>query len=259
MTKSLPSLFVSHGAPTLPLDGASPARAFLGGLAARLPRPTAILAVSAHWETPRPALSSAARPETVHDFHGFPRALYALRYPAPGAPALAGRAAALLGAAGWQASLDPRQGLDHGAWVPLLLAYPEADVPVVQLSVLRGGDAGAHLALGRALAPLRQEGVLVLGSGGAVHNLRELSRGGGATPGWARDFEDWLVGAVEAGDAAALAAWQDGAPSARRAQPSDEHFLPLFVALGAGGGGPGRTLHRGFEHGSLSMAAFAWD
>lgn len=258
MTQALPSLFVSHGAPTLPLDTASPARAFLSGLGRQLPRPEALLVVSAHWETRQPSLSSAARPATIHDFHGFPPALYQLRYPAPGAPALAGRAAGLLKAAGAAPLLDPGRGLDHGAWVPLLLAWPEADVPVVQLSVLAGGDAEAHLALGRALAPLRDEGVLILGSGGAVHNLGALSRGGGPAPDWALAFEDWLVGAVEAGDEAALAAWQDDAPTARRAQPSDEHFLPLFVALGAGDGGPGRTLHRGFEHGSLSMAAFAW-
>ncbi len=258
MTQSLPSLFVSHGAPTLPFEAASPARAFLAGLGRQLPRPLAILAVSAHWETARPTLSIAERPATVHDFHGFPRELYALRYPVPGAPALAERAAGLLRAAGLRAELDPGQGLDHGAWVPLLLAYPEADIPVVQLSVQPASDAAAHLALGRALAPLRDEGVLVLGSGGAVHNLGRIRYGGGPLPAWAQAFEDWLVGAVEAGDAAALAAWLDDAPEARVAQPSDEHFLPLLVALGAGGGAPGRVLHRGFEHGSLSMAAFAW-
>ena len=262
MTQPLPSLFVSHGAPTLPFEDASPARAFLAGLGGQIPKPRAILAVSAHWETARPTLSGAERPATVHDFYGFPRELYALRYPAPGAPALAERAAGLLREAGLPAGLDPGQGLDHGAWVPLLLAFPEADIPVAQLSVQPAGGAAAHLALGRALAPLRDEGVLILGSGGAVHNLGRIRYGGGplpvSAPAWAQAFEDWLVGAVEAGDAAALAAWLDEAPEARIAQPSDEHFLPLLVALGAGGGAPGRVLHRGFEHGSLSMAAFGW-
>ncbi|SMF40769.1 4,5-DOPA dioxygenase extradiol [Tistlia consotensis] len=258
MTDRLPSFFVSHGAPSLPLEQGSPARAFLAGLGAALPRPRAILVVSAHWDTAQPTLSTAARPETIHDFYGFPRELYALGYPAPGAPALAERAAGLLAEAGIAARLDPAQGLDHGAWVPLLLAFPEAEIPVVQLSVQSRRDAASHLALGRALRPLAEEGVLILGSGGAVHNLRRLQIERERTAGWAQAFEDWLVASVEAGDEAALAGWLDGAPQARLAQPSDEHFLPLFVALGAGDGGPGRTLHRGFEHGSLSMAAFAW-
>lgn len=259
MTHPLPSLFVSHGAPTLPIEGDSAARVFLTELGRTLPRPDAILAVSAHWDTQRLALSRAERPSTVHDFYGFPEPLYALSYPAPGAPALAERAAGLLRAAGEAPQLDAGQGLDHGAWVPLLLAFPEADIPVAQLSVQSRRDAAAHLALGRALRPLRDEGVLILASGGAVHNLRQLFRvGGPETPEWAQAFEDWLVGAVETGDETALIDWLDGAPQARLAQPSDEHFLPLFVALGAGDGRPGRTLHRGFEHGSLSMAAFAW-
>lgn len=254
---AFPSVFVSHGAPTLILED-SAGRDFLAGLGKTLGRPSAILAVSAHWTTSGPAVSGATRPETVHDFYGFPDALYRLRYPAPGAPALAERAAALTGAA-----IDPSQGLDHGAWVPLLLMYPEADIPVAQFAVQPGRSAAEHIALGRQLAALRQEGVLILASGGAVHNLREFrfSRGGpGAPPAaWATGFIDWLDGALAAGDDQAVGEWLSRSPDARRAHPTDEHFLPLPVALGAAGPSP-RTerLHAGFEHGSLGMQAYAF-
>lgn len=255
---ALPVLFVSHGAPTLPLEAASPARRFLEELGPRLARPTAILCVSAHWEAPSPMVSNAVRPETIHDFYGFPEALYRLRYPAPGAPQFAERVCECLGAAGIAAATAER-GLDHGAWVPLLLAYPEADVPVLQLSVQPTLGGAAHVALGRALAPLREEGVLVLGSGGAVHNLRYFRPGSRDVPGWASAFEDWLVAAVEAGDADALAGYRRSSELAAQAHPTEEHFLPLLVAFGAGDARPGTTLHRGFEHGAMSMAAFSFD
>jgi 4,5-DOPA dioxygenase extradiol len=254
---SLPAVFVSHGAPSLPLTD-SPAAAFLRGLGVTLGRPAAILCVSAHWDSERPALSLAERPETIYDFRGFPDALYRLTYPAPGAPELARRAAGLLAAAGEMLELDAGRGLDHGAWVPLLLMYPEADIPVVQLSVQSGRGAAPHLALGRALAPLRDEGVLILGSGGAVHNLRQFFGNPGATPDWALAFDDWLCRQVEAGAVEALVDYRAKAPHGRQAHPSEEHFLPLHVALGAGGEGVrGRVLHRSFD-GSLSMAAFAF-
>lgn len=258
----LPSVFVSHGSPTLILEADSPARAFLSGLGERLGRPAAILAVSAHWMTHRPLVSTAQRPETIHDFTGFPDALYRLTYPAPGAPALAERAAALLVEAGFPAGTDPRQGLDHGAWVPLRLMYPDAGIPVAQVSILPGQGAGVHLALGRALAPLRREGVLILGSGGAVHNLRHFRFGGGGLAPWATDFTGWLDTVTAAGDTDAVARWEE-APAAATAHPSDDHFLPLAVAMGAGtGAGGGRPqaerLHAGFEHGSLGMHAYAF-
>ncbi|MGQ9365276.1 DODA-type extradiol aromatic ring-opening family dioxygenase [Azospirillum sp. ST 5-10] len=258
MSTAFPTVFVSHGSPMLMLETASPGRDFLAGLGARLGRPRAILAVSAHWLTRRPMVSGAERPETVHDFYGFPDALYRLTYPAPGAPELAARVVGLLDAAGLPAGADPGQGLDHGAWVPLSLMYPDAGIPVAQLSVLPELDAAAHVALGRALAPLAREGVLVLGSGGAVHNLRALRRGvSGDPPAWAADFADWLDRAVAAGGEA-LAAWAEQ-PTARAAHPSDEHFLPLPVALGAAGpGARAERLHAGFEHGSLAMHAYAF-
>jgi 4,5-DOPA dioxygenase extradiol len=253
----LPAVFVSHGAPTLPLED-SHARRFLEGLGSRLGRPRAVLCVSAHWEEAEPRVSTAARPATLHDFHGFPEALYRLRYPAPGARDVARRAARLIGSSGSPVGLDPERGLDHGAWVPLLLMYPDADIPAVRVSVQPGLGTRAHLELGRALAPLREEGVLVLGSGGAVHDLRAFRPGSASVPDWALAFEEWLVAAVERGDTDALAGYRSLGPEAARVHPREEHYLPLLVALGAGGDGPGVTLHRGFEHGALSMAAFSF-
>lgn len=248
-----PSVFVSHGAPTLIIEN-SPGRDFLAGLGTTLGKPSAVIAVSAHWTTRAPAVSGAAQPETIHDFYGFPRPLYQMRYPAPGAVALADRVRALTGAV-----IDPDQGLDHGAWVPLMLMYPEADIPVAQLSVQPGRSAADHLALGRALEPLRRDGVLILGSGGAVHNLGDFRFGDGTAAGWAKGFAGWLDGVLMAGDTDSVAEWKTRCPEARLAHPTDEHFLPLPVALGAAGPAV-RTerLHAGFEHGSIGMHAYAF-
>jgi 4,5-DOPA dioxygenase extradiol len=254
---SMPTLFVSHGSPMLYLEKDVPARAFLASLGQQVPRPKAILAVSAHWNTEQPAVSLAAKPETIHDFYGFPEALYRLRYDAPGAPELAGRVAELTGAA-----RDPGYGLDHGAWVPAMLGWPEADIPIFQLSVQPYMTPAHHLALGRKLAALREEGVLVMGSGSATHNLRRLVRGQHDAPPepWAKAFDDWVADKVETGDEAALANYRNEAPHAREAHPTDEHFLPLHVAFGAAGkGARGRALHRSFTSGNLSMATYAFD
>ncbi|HYG89971.1 MAG TPA: class III extradiol ring-cleavage dioxygenase [Azospirillum sp.] len=258
MPAPFPSVFVSHGAPTLILED-SPGRAFLAGLGQRIGRPTAVLAVSAHWTTAQPMVSSAAVPETVHDFYGFPQALYEMRYPAPGAPELARRVTGLLRDSGVDGGMDPDQGLDHGAWVPLKLMYPQADIPVAQLSVQPRRSAADHIALGRALAPLRDEGVLILASGGAVHNLRDFRFGSERAAPWAGAFADWLDGALTAGDVDAVAHWKERCPEARLAHPTDEHFLPLPVALGAAGPYPrAERLHTGFEHGSIGMQAYAF-
>ncbi|WP_300157197.1 class III extradiol ring-cleavage dioxygenase [Solidesulfovibrio sp.] len=258
MPQRLPSLFVSHGAPTLFLEP-QPARAFLQRLGATLPRPEAVLCVSAHWTTARPTVTLAAHPETIHDFSGFPEELYAVRYPAPGAPGLAGRVLSLLEEAGVPASGDAARGLDHGAWVPLGLMYPEADVPVVQLSVQPGLSPREHLAVGRALAPLAREGVLVLGSGGATHNLRDVrwDDPDAPPPPYVRAFDDWLKAAVLEGRTEALAAYADQAPYAGRNHPTPEHFLPLFAPLAMGG--TARLAHDSFCLGVLSMAAFLWE
>jgi len=254
---TLPAVFVSHGAPTLLLEG-GPAVDFLGGLGETLGRPKGVVCVSAHWETDRPAVSAATAPETIHDFSGFPRALYAMRYPAPGSPDLAARVRAALAKAGMDCTVDPARGLDHGAWVPLLKMYPRADIPVLQLSVQPQRDPAHHLAVGRALAPLRAEGVLVLGSGSAIHNLRALRWGGDTPEAWATGFADWLDRAVETGATDDLVNYRARSPGGTRAHPTDEHFLPLFAAMGAGGAGRGQRLHSSFSHANLGMQAYAW-
>lgn len=259
MSQTVTPVFVSHGAPTLILEDL-PATQFLRRLGGEMARPAAIIAVSAHWLTDEVAVSGAAHPETIHDFYGFPAPLYALQYPAPGAPQLASRIAAALRGAGFDAQVDPSQGLDHGAWVPAMLGWPKADIPILQLSVQPHLDAAHHVAVGRALAPLAAEGVLVMASGSATHNLRALQRGQHDTiADWARAFDDWLTARIGAGDVEALVDWKRQAPMARMAHPTDEHFLPLFVALGAAGdGAKGRALHRSFTHGALAMSAFAF-
>ncbi|WP_395016439.1 DODA-type extradiol aromatic ring-opening family dioxygenase [Dongia sp.] len=258
----MPVVFVSHGSPMLPFEDI-PARKFLLGLGAKLPQPTAVLCISAHWESPVARATGAAAPKTIHDFAGFPKALYELQFDAPGSPELAARAVALLKDAGIAAEIDAQRGRDHGCWNPLMLVFPQSGIPVVQLSLIDGGDAAAHLKLGAALAPLRQEGVLIFCSGGAVHNLRWLNRDGrGGTVDWAAEFDRWVDQKIAAGDAAALAQYRDQAPNATLAHPSEEHFLPLLVAMGAasngGTGAKGKRLHDSFNLGSLSMAAYEW-
>lgn len=253
----LPSVFVSHGAPTLAIEENDTVE-FLRRLGAELGRPRAILCVSAHWATSVPTLSAAERPETIHDFGGFPAELYRARYDAPGAPALARRAAELLSASGVVSELSNERGLDHGAWVPLSLMYPDGDVPVTQLSVQPSAGAAEHFRIGRALAPLRREGVLVLSTGGATHNLRQLGRGSDA-PDWAARFDEWLDEKIRGGAYEELLDYRRLAPHASVAHPTDEHLLPLFVAAGAGDSdAPGLGLHKGWTHGSLSMAAYAF-
>jgi 4,5-DOPA dioxygenase extradiol len=229
----LPSVYLSHGAPTLPIDPHLPSGAF-GVLGAELPRPRAVLMLSAHWGTLQPVASDARQPETIHDFYGFPPALYEIEYPAPGAPELAARAVELLGAAGIEAGLAAR-GLDHGAWVPMLLMYPQADIPVTQLSIQPRADAAHHFRVGRALRALRDDGVLVVGSGQITHNLRAADFG--ATPEQAdpsvAEFTDWFEARLAERDIEALLDYRRRAPHAVRMHPTDEHLLPVFAALGA--------------------------
>ena len=224
-----------------------------------LPRPRAVLMVSAHWETAVPMLVGSAAPETIHDFGGFPDALYRLRYPAPGAPEVAREAQQRLAAAGITAGIDGLRGIDHGAWVPLLWMYPQADVPVLQLSVQPELGAAHHLHLGRALAGLPADGVLVVGSGHATHNLRDwmTHRGGSEPLPYARAFAEWLHQRLLAGDADALVDYRRQGPGAERAHPSEEHYLPLLVALGAAGPSPRvERIVEAFEGPALAMDSY---
>lgn len=257
----LPALFVSHGAPTLPLEQ-GPARGFLAQLGSGFERPEAILSISAHWETAAPSISRALQPETIHDFYGFPEALYAMRYPAPGAPELAVRAAALLAESGFTASRNEDRGLDHGAWVPLMLMYPEADIPVTQLSVQSRLGPDHHWRLGEALKPLRDEGVLIMASGSVTHNLREFGRHryDSPPPSWVSEFNDWLHDRVLSMDRAALLEYRTLAPHAVRNHPSEEHLLPLFAAAGAAtSGNRPQRLHAAYTYGVIGMDAYRFD
>lgn len=248
----LPALFVSHGAPTLPLED-TPAREFLTGLGRTLPRPEVILAVSAHWDTDAPALNAVVENRTIHDFYGFPQALYEMRYAAPGAPAIAAKLSGMLEEAGLAVRIDTARGLDHGAWVPLMLMYPEADIPVLQLSIQSRRGAAHHIALGRALRPFRDRG-LILGSGGFVHNLSALEWHGGIEPEWSRRFSDWMHAAIMERRDEDLADYRRRAPDALRAHPTEDHLMPLFVAYGAGG--TPERLHSSVTYGSLRMDAY---
>ncbi|MCA8899885.1 MAG: dioxygenase [Hyphomonas sp.] len=254
-----PSLFVSHGAPTLLIEP-SAAKEFLGSFAVTVSPPRAILIVSAHFNAARPTLTASPAPETIHDFGGFPDELYRLRYPAPGAPHIAQEIADTLAAAGFDAATHPDRGLDHGAWVPLMLLYPEADIPVIQLSISMNQSPEWHYALGQALKPLREAGIMIIGSGGATHNLRAFFTGNfrldSPPPPWVSDFAAWLAAAVEAGDHDAILTAIGNAPGGQENHPTMDHILPLFVALGAGGEGPGTRLHHSTTYGVLAMDAY---
>ena len=256
-----PALFVPHGAPTFALEPGA-AGAVLEQLARRLPSPRAILVVSAHWETNVPTVGTAARFEAIHDFRGFPEELYAIRYPATGCPEAAREVAEALEAAGVPATLDPARGLDHGAWVPLRLMFPEADLPVIPLSIQpRQGTVGA-LRLGRALAPLRERGFLVIGSGNVTHNLGDYavaSRAGCDAPAYVRGFADWIWERLAVRDVASLLDYRRLAPHAVRAHPTEEHLLPLYVALGAAGESfDAERVHAGIDSYVLAMDAYSF-
>lgn len=253
----LPTLFISHGAPTFALE---PGRLGpqLAALGRDLPRPRAVLVMSPHWMTRELAVQSGAQPRTVHDFGGFPEALYRLDYPAPGAPEVANEALALLAGQGITARADPLAGRDHGAWVPLRHLYPAAEVPVLQLSLPVGADPAQVLALGRALAPLAAQGVLMIGSGSLTHNLGDPALGRVGVPAYVGAFAEWVWQALARGDQTALLDYRARAPHAVRAHPQDDHFLPLFFALGAAGAQAGRVrrLAGGVDHGVIAMDSF---
>lgn len=254
----LPTLFIPHGAGPCffmdwtrgPADAWDRTADWLGGMIAALPeRPKAILVVSGHWEAPAFTTGATARPELIFDYYGFPEHTYRLRFDAPGAPELAARVRELLAGAGLPTAHDEARGWDHGVFVPLKVARPEADIPVIQLSLQEGLDPALHLAAGRALAPLRDEGVLILGSGMSWHNMRGFNPAFTET---SRRFDDWLSSAVA--DPATLADWES-APYARAAHPREEHLAPIFVAAGAAAGETGRKVF-GDEVMDVAISAF---
>lgn len=253
-------LFVSHGAPNLALYP-SPTRDFLKEIGASLGRPRAVVVVSAHFETDVPTVVTDPKPAMIYDFGGFEPELYTQVYPAPGAPDLAEEVADLLTAAGHRPARLARRGYDHGAWVPLKLMWPAADVPVAQVSIQPRLNAAHHFAVGQALRPLLERDVLIVASGSMTHNLRAVfgPRGLAARDAppvdWAAAFAEWVAAQTEAGDVASLIDFEAKAPHALRNHPTDEHFLPFFVALGAGGG-RGTRIHAEIQHGALAMDAY---
>lgn len=252
--RTMPVLFIGHGSPmnAIERNAWSDAWRVVG---AALPRPRAILCVSAHWETPGPRVTGAAAPETIHDFRGFPQALFEARYPAPGDPELARHVAALLGDG---ASVDPERGLDHGVWSVLLPMFPGADIPVLQLSLDTGRDGAAHYALARRLGPLRDEGVLLLCTGNIVHNLRYFDPRVSAGLPWALRFRDLVEKLMREGDHTSLMRF-DALPDAQLAVPSPEHFLPLLYALANGREGDAVTVFCDDVVGGIAMTSLLID
>jgi 4,5-DOPA dioxygenase extradiol len=257
---AFPALFVSHGAPTVALDDDAYTRA-LGAWARRRPRPRVVVVVSAHAEARGPVrVNAGAQPSPIYDFYGFPAPLYEVRYPAPGAPDLAREVAGAFAEAGLEPVLDARRGWDHGVWVPLRLLYPAADVPVVEVSLPVPRTPELLLTMGRALAPLREKGVLLFGSGGIVHNLRRLrwDDAEGPPEPWAAAFGAWVDERLLARDLAGVVAYASRAPHANLAVPTSEHFDPLFFVLGARDDRDEmESVFEGFRYGTLSLRSFA--
>ncbi len=256
----MPVGFVGHGAPTLGLEKKGPTVESWNKWGRSLPKPEAIVMVSAHWLERPPHLGPTAKTGLIYDFYGFPEELYQVQYPAPPAPELGKEVFSLLKQAGVKPIESPSRGLDHGAWVPLLHMFPEADIPVLQVSIGTRVPMAEHIALGKALAPLRSQGVLILGSGNLTHNLRIVNFADryGEPESWAREFDQWAAEKLESFDLEALARYASEAPGARQAHPTDDHYTPLLVAAAAAGGAGKPKVsypHEGFEYGTLSMRA----
>ncbi|KAE8725411.1 4,5-DOPA dioxygenase extradiol [Hibiscus syriacus] len=257
------TFYISHGSPMLSIDESLPARHFLQSWKDKVfsLKPKSILVISGHWDTSFPAVNIVQRNDTIYDFYGFPDPMYKLKYPASGAPELALRVKELLMASGFKrVDEDRERGLDHGAWVPLMLMYPEADIPVCQLSVQSERDGNYHYNLGKALAPLKDEGVLIMGSGATTHNLRTLSKNMGSAGGvfpWALEFDNWVKDALLQGRYEDVNHFQEKAPYAKMAHPWPDHFYPLHVAMGAAGeNAKAKLIHQSWELGSLSYSSY---
>lgn len=249
----MPSLFIAHGAPTLVLEDHEYTR-FLKGLAGELPKPKAIVLFSAHWESPIPLISGVEQYEMIYDFFGFPEEMYRMNYPAKGSPDLAKKIQNLFSQQGIESQIDSTRGIDHGAWVVLKLLYPKADIPVVVLSVNPSLTPEEQYNMGKVLVGLREQDVLVIGSGGTVHNLRRVNWGSSNAEDWAVQFDDWLQEHIEKWDVAALKDYERKAPFAKEAVPRNEHFIPLILAMGAADRTRKATLkYRAYQYGNLSL------
>lgn len=263
---SLPTLFVSHGGPDIVLSD-TPARHYLETVSGLLPRPKAIVIVSAHFETDGVAVVTDPKPAMIYDFGGFAPELYRMDYPAAGEPALAAKVVDLLDAAGLAPHTYEKRGYDHGTWTPMMLAFPDADIPIVQVSIDPHRDAAWHYAIGKALAQLREEGVLLIGSGHITHNLRAyfttVRRGAEPDPvlsGKVHDFTEWFADKIAAGDTDALLDWKDKAPFQADNHPTSEHLMPIFFAYGAAGeGAKGRRVHDSVDHGFFANDSYLFD
>lgn len=255
-------LFLAHGSPMFAIQPGAAGAAFTA-LARGLTRPRAVLVISPHWETPVATVSTAAQLETIHDFGGFDPVLDAIQYPAQGSPQGAQEVVAALVAAGLPVRTDPQRGLDHGAWVPLRYLFPDAEVPVVPLSIQHHGGPQHAYRIGQALAPLAQQGWLIVASGNISHNLRDwqlAEMGAAVDTSYAQRFSDWVHDRLIAGDEEALLGYRQLHPDASRAQPRDEHLLPLFTALGAAGiGNQPRAIHRGISDHVIAMDSYAFE
>lgn len=259
MSQPHPAFFVTHGAPTFALrPGAAGAALSANAIATAIPR--AIVIVSAHWDTAVPTVGFANKLETIYDFFGFPEALYQIRYPATGCHAAAEMVTEAIAAAGLPINRDAQRGLDHGAWIPLRVMFPDASVPIVPLSIQTNGGPQQAYQIGLALAPLASKGIMVIGSGSMTHNLRDYhvaARNGGRAPAYVRQFAEWIAEKIETNDLNALLDYRQQAPDAVRAHPTEEHFLPLFVALGAAGNKPKSSrIHAGIDDYVIAMDAY---
>ncbi len=253
----MPSYFFAHGAPTIVLEDHA-YNDFLKSFAANHPKPKGIVVFSAHWEEPVQTVSAVeGKYETIYDFGGFQKELYEMIYPAPGDLALSRKVSVLFAERGIVSAKDEARGLDHGAWAVLKLLYPDADIPVVALSVNRHLSNEQQYEIGRALAELRKDDILIMGSGGTVHNLRQVNWGAAGVDSWAADFDKWLEEKLVSWDLPALFRYQELAPQARAAVPTSEHFIPLLLAMGAGDGNrKAELLHRSYQYGNLSLSAW---
>lgn len=260
---AMDTFYLSHGSPLMAIDEEIEARQFFQSWQQKVlkDKPAAILVVSAHWDTKQPCVNVVNRNDTIYDFYGFPQSMYRIKYNPPGAPDLARRVKQLLLASSSGVTVDVvedhKRGVDHGAWVPLMLMYPEGDIPVCQLSVQSHKDAAYHYKIGKALAPLRNEGVLILGSGSAVHNLRAILPNGSPVPSWASEFDTWLKDALLQERYEDVIQYREKAPHAKMAHPSPDHFYPLHVAMGAAAeNSKAKLIHHSWGNGSLSYASY---